>query len=318
MNARRISAIVAVAALSAAAGCSNHQVIPLQSAPGSGLAVPSNAVSRAGWLSPQGKAGKGLLYVADQPNQRVAIFTQTGTPAGQITDAIAGPDGLYADPNGTLYVANFGAGTVTEYPKGQTTHSKTLTGSIGPKYVVAGHDGTVYLSDFADGTNGKLYEYAGGSTTPTTTISFSTFPAGIALDRHGKLYVAYTDSGNNDIEVLKFAPGKTTGKNLGIHIKFDNAGGLAFDRNDNLLLDDQSLPGVDVFPPGATSPSQQIKGFSLAYQIALNHGNTHLYVSNPFGPSVVEVAYPSGTPIRSISNSLAGAYGVATSPDSPY
>ena len=108
MNARRISAIVAVAALSAAAGCSNHQVIPLQSAPGSGLAVPSNAVSRAGWLSPQGKAGKGLLYVADQPNQRVAIFTQTGTPAGQITDAIAGPDGLYADPNGTLYVANSG------------------------------------------------------------------------------------------------------------------------------------------------------------------------------------------------------------------
>jgi hypothetical protein len=41
-------------------------------------------------------------------------------------------------------------------------------------------------------------------------------------------------------------------------------------------------------------------------------------VSDPFGPSVAEVAYPSGTPIRSFSTGLAGAFGVATSPDSPY
>ena len=101
---------------------------------------------------------------------------------GQITDAIAGPDGLYVDPSGTLYVCNFGAGTVTEYPKGQTTHSKTLTGTIGPKYVVAGRDGTVYVSDFGNGSHSNLYEYADGSTTPTTTITFATFPAGVALD----------------------------------------------------------------------------------------------------------------------------------------
>jgi sugar lactone lactonase YvrE len=319
MNAHRTFAIVAVVALSAAAGCSSRQVVPLQSGAGLTPAAASNVRPRAaGWLSPQAKTGKALLYVADQPNQRVAIFSQTGVLEGAITDGIAGPDGLYVDTNGTLYVCNFGAGTVTEYPKGQTVHSKTLTGSIGPKYVVAGHDGTVYLSDFASGSNGKLYEYAGGSTTPTTTINFSTFPAGVALDRHNKLYVAYDDSGNRDIEVLKFAPGKTTGKNLGIHVKFGNAGGMTFDRNGNLLLDDQSLPGVDIFPPGTTTPSQKITGFSLAYQIALNHKNSQLFVSNPFGPSVADVAYPAGTPIRSISNSLAGAYGVATSPDSPY
>jgi len=299
--------MAAAGALMFAAGCSSHQLVP-----------PQNAGSGAGWLSSEAKSGKGLLYVADQPNQRVVIFSLSGAPAGQITDAIAGPDGLYVDIHGTLYVCNFGAGTVTEYAKGQTTHSKTLTGSIGPKYVVAGHDGTVYVSDFADGSNGKLYEYAGGSTTPTTTISFQTFPAGVALDRHNKLYVAYNDSTKNDIEVLKFAPGKTKGRNLGIHLKFGNAGGMTFDKSGDLLVDDQSLPGVDVFPPGASTPSQQITGFSLAYQIALNHADTHLYVSDPFGPSVAEVTYPSGTPIRSITNSLAGAYGVATSPDSPY
>jgi sugar lactone lactonase YvrE len=259
------------------------------------------------------------LYVADQPNQRVAIFSQkSGAPTGQITDAILGPDGLYIDPSGTLYVCNFGAGTVTEYPKGKTTHSKTLTGTIGPKYVVVGRDSTVYVSDFGNGSHSNLYEYANGSTTPTTKIPFVTFPAGIALDTRNRLYVAYNDSTKNDIEVLRFRPGSTTGKNLGIHLKLGNAGGLTFDSKGDLLLDDQSLPGVDVFPPGATTPSRQIKGFSLAYQIALNHRDTHLFVSDPFGPSVAEVAYPSGTRIRTFSSGLAGAFGVATSPDSPY
>src|SRR5579863_4535220 len=314
MQALRILSAFALAAGStAAAGCSSgpHVVLP------AGSAV-APAAERTGWLSPNAKHG-GQLYVADQSNQRVAIFSQsTGAPTGQITDAIAAPDGLYIDPSGTLYVCNFGAGTVTEYPKGQSVHSKTLTGTIGPKYVVAGSDGTVYVSDFGSGSHSNLYEYANGSTTPTTTIPFATFPAGVALSAHNKLYVAYSDPTNNDIEVLKFAPGSTKGKNLGIHIKYDSPGGLAFDNQDDLLLDDQSLPGVDVFPPGATQPSQQIKGFSLAYQIALNHKDTSLFVSDPFGPSVEEVAYPSGTPIRSFSSGLSGAFGVATSPDSPY
>jgi hypothetical protein len=281
----------------------------------------ATAAGISGWLSPQAAAAKSRLFVADQPNQRVDIFPQGGgpnpAPIGQITDAIGGPDGLFVDGQGTLYVCNFGFGNVTEYPKGQTTHSATLTGSIGPKYVVAGVDGTVYVSDFASGSNGRVLEYAGGSTTPTTTIPFQTFPAGLALDKHNKLYVAFGDANNNDVEVLKFAPGSTKGKNLGIHLKFANAGGATFDKSGNYLLDDQSLPGVDVFPPGATQPSQQIKGFSLAYQIALNHRDTHLYVSDPVG-SVSEVAYPSGTPIKTISNSLSGAYGVATSPDSSH
>lgn len=257
-----------------------------------------------------------MLFVADQGNQRVDIFAQTGkdqAPIGQITDAISGPDGLFVDGNGTLYVCNFGTGTVTEYPKGQTTHSKTLTGAGSPKYVVAGVDGTVYVSNFNGSSNGQVLEYAGGSTTPTTTISFQTYPAGLALDRRNRLYVAYNDS-NVDIEVLRFPPGKTHGKNLGIHVKYGYAGGATIDNNRDLLIVDQSRALVDVFPPGATVPSQQITGFSLAYQIALNHRNTHLYVSQPSG-TVTEVSYPAGTPIDTINQTLGGAYGVATSPD---
>ena len=203
---------------------------------------------------------------------------------------------------------------MTEYPKGQTTHSKTLTGAGSPKYVVVGLDGTVYVSNFNGSANGDVIEYAGGSTTPTQTIPFQSFPAGLALDAHDRLYVAYNDQTNSDIEVLRFASGKTTGKNLGIHVKFGYAGGATVDANGDLVFADQAHSLVDVFPPGQTQPSQQIGGFSIAYQIALNRKHTHLYVSAPSG-AVAEVTYPAGVLLKTITNSLGGAYGVATSPD---
>src|SRR5579871_1786701 len=68
------------------------------------LGVPSLRMSTnrpgAGWLSPEAKAAKQLLYVSDQANQRVSIFSQRGknpAPVGQITDGISGPDGLFLD-----------------------------------------------------------------------------------------------------------------------------------------------------------------------------------------------------------------------------
>jgi hypothetical protein len=310
--------VTSAAAGALASGCAGPatQLSPA-SAP---LASASQTQRDTGWLSPAAKSGA-LLYVADQSNQRVVLFSQKGksrAPVGQITDAIGGPDGLFVDRAGTLYVCNFGLGNITEYPQGQTTHSKTLTGPISPKYVTAGVDGTVYVSDFEDGTNGQVLEYAGGSTTPTSSIQLASYPAGLALDKHNNLYVAYTDQTNNDIEVQEFAPGSTTGTNLGISLKFANAGGLVIDKSGNLLVDNQSLPGVEIFPPGATEPSQQITGFSLAYQIALDKRDNRLYVSDPFGPAVVEVTYPAGAKIATFAQTLAGAFGVAVSPDSEY
>lgn len=310
MRLIRLCAGVAVAALLCACAGSPG---------GSGVAAPGFAPSLKGALGVRPAAGQSLLYVADQFNQRIAIFSQGGggnpAPIGQITSGIAGPDGLFVDRNGTLYVCNFGAGTVTEYPAGQTVPSKTLTGTIGPKYVTAGNDGTVYVSDFANGSNGKVYEYAGGSTTPTASISITPYPAGIALDSHNRLYVAYGDSAHSDLEVLRFAPGKTRGKNLGIHQKYGNPGGMTIDNKQDLVIADQAFAQVDIFPPGATLPSKQIGGFNLAYQIALNKADTRLWVSDPFGPSVQQVTYPGGTKTQSRSNSLSGAFGVATSPE---
>ena len=140
----------------------------------SGYISTSRVPLGQGWLSYQAKAGKQLLFVADQPSQSVYIFPQKGknpAPIGAITQGIAAPTGLFVDRHGTLYVCNFGAGTVTVYPKGSLSPSKTLTqAGIAPIDVVVGKDGTVYVADFNEGLDGHVFEYARASTTPTTTI----------------------------------------------------------------------------------------------------------------------------------------------------
>lgn len=268
----------------------------------------------AGWMSPEAATVTQLLYVADPVNQAVFIFPQTGTnqpPIGKITSGVVGPDGLFVDRTNKLYVCNFGGGTVTVYPRGKLTPSLTLTGAGSAIDVVVGVDGIVYVSNWDSGSNGTLLEYPKGHTTPAKTIGINGAPEGLALDSHNNLYVAYNDKTANDGEVLKFRHGSITGTNQGIHVGY--VGGATIDPRNNLVLDDQNLPGVDIFPPGATHPSKQIKVFALAFDIALNHADNRLFVTDPNRP-VYEVTYPQGVLVNTISNTITSAYGVATNP----
>jgi hypothetical protein len=267
-----------------------------------------------GWISPNA-AFQRLVYVADEGGQTVYIFPQAGNnqaPIGMITSGLAAPNGLFVDHLKRLYVCNFGGGTVTVYRHGSITPSRTLTSAGSAIDVVVGLDDTVYVSNWDSGSTGTLLEYPKGHNTPTVTININGASEGLALDSSNNLYVAYNDKTFNDGEVLKFAPGSTVGTNLGIHVGY--VGGETIDSGGNLLLDDQNIPGVDIFPPGATTPSSQIKGFSLAYDIALNRANTRLWITDPF-VAVNEVKYPGGKLVDTITNTLSSAFGVATDPD---
>lgn len=277
------------------------------------------ATSNSGWLSDRAKAGTQLFYVADQAGQTVYIFPQVGKnppPIGAIRTGISAPDGIFVDQHGALYVCNFGAGTVTVYPRGKTSPSKTLTGAgSAPIDVVVGLDGTVYVADFNVGQHGHIFEYAHGNTTPTKTISLTGYPEGLALDHANNLFAAYQKTLTAGT-VLKFAPGSSHGQDLRLPIVL--VGGATIDSHDNLLVADQSNPNphIDVFPPGSHHPSKKIGGFPLAFDIALNHANSHLYVTQPQNPAVVfEVSYPAGVILQRITNTITTAYGVATSPD---
>jgi serine/threonine-protein kinase len=309
---RSVRFTLGVCAVVAVAGCSGG-------ASTSGYFSTPRAHTSQGWLSYQAITGERLLFVADQPTQSVYIFPQQGknpAPIGAITQGINSPTGLFVDRHGTLYVCNSGAANVTVYPKGSLSPSKTLTGAgVTTLDVVVGKDGTVYVSDFNEGYDGHVFEYANGSTTPTTTITLKGYPAGLALDNSNNLYVAYQKT-NNAGTVLKFKPGSIRGHDLVLPIVL--VGGATVDSRGDLLVADQSNPNphVDVFPPGAKIPSQTIGGFPLVLDIALNHDNTHLYVTQNQNPAIVyEVSYPGGTILKQITKSLTAIYGVATSPD---
>jgi sugar lactone lactonase YvrE len=276
----------------------------------------SNATT-GGWLSPYAKAGKNVVYVADQGGGAIEIYKQKGTnqqPIGKITQGLVGVDGLFVDRKRQLYATNFGNGTVTVYKAGSTSPFETLTGAGSPLDVVAALDGTVYVSNYNSNTNGTVLEYPKGQTTPSKTIvtfGANSFPEGLAIDSKGNLYVAFNA---NDGEVMEFPPNSSSGTNLGIHVRY--VGGLTIDNNDNLLLVDQNLPGVDVYPQGSTTPSQVITGFALAFDVAINKKNKEIFVSTPFNPpSVSGVSYPAGTIVDTITAGLSSAFGVATSPD---
>jgi sugar lactone lactonase YvrE len=272
--------------------------------------------SQTGWINRT--LPTHVVYVADENGQTVYIFPQSGhdqKPVGKITAGLAAPNGLFVDAQQDLYVGNFGGGTVTVYHRGRITPFRTLTGAGSAIDVVVGLDGTVYVSNWDSGTDGQLLEYAPKHDTPTTTIAVNGGPEGLALDKNNNLYLAYNDASIGDGEVLKFNPGATVGKNLGIHI--GNAGGATVDSHQRLVLVDQNVPEVDIFPQGATKPSKQITGFSLAFDVALNQTDDRLWVTDPF-TAVNEVYYPSGKPVDSITNTITSAFGVATSPHGSY
>ena len=270
----------------------------------------------SGWIS--ASLPPHLVYVADQGAQTIYIYPQFGrnqSPVGMITSGLVGPNGLFVDASDNLYACNFGGGTVTVYHKGKITPFRTLTGAGSAIDVVVGLDGSVYVSDWDSGTNGRIVEYKPKHTSPSQTIDVNGAPEGIALDQNNNLYVAYNDNSRGDGEVLEFAPGSTVGTNLGIHVGY--VGGATIDSNQNLLVVDQNIPGVDVFPPGQTTPSEQITGFALAFDIALTASDERLWVTQPF-TAVNEVLYPSGKHINTITASLSSAFGVATSPHGSY
>jgi hypothetical protein len=337
MNSARssIAALASGVAITMLAGCSgtgSQSVAPI--IPASMHQPQQSTDHRFDFLAPglrptnlvwQGNAGHGWIlpdairhrhvYISDENGQAVYIFPQKGSnqaPVGKITSGVLAPNGLFVDKSDKLYVCNFGGGTVTVYNHGSITPALTLTGAGSAIDVVVGTDGTVYVSNWDSGNAGTLLEYPKGQTTPSVTININGASEGLALDSSNNLYVAYNDNSSFDGEVLEFAPGATVGTNLGIHVGY--VGGETMDSHGTLLLVDQNIPGVDVFPPGAKQPSKQYKGFSLAFDLALTHDDTKLWVTDP-NHIVDELTYPAGVLTNTISNTMLSSFGVATSPD---
>ncbi|HTT60617.1 MAG TPA: SMP-30/gluconolactonase/LRE family protein [Bryobacteraceae bacterium] len=181
----------------------------------------------------------GLLYIADQDNQRVreiaadgsiSTIAGTGTPTytgdglPAVSAGLSGPNGLAFDTLGNLYIADSrnnrvrrvdlagvittfaGNGTVSGY--GGEGEPAALTPLNAPQGVAADTEGNVYISDTNHNrvilvdTAGNIHTVAGTGTAGNTLAELYG-PTGLALDNAGNLYIA--DTQNHRIQVL--APG---------------------------------------------------------------------------------------------------------------
>jgi hypothetical protein len=229
-----------------------------------------------------------LLFEGDQSGQHVNIYrvkdlTSNPAPIATITDAAPCPYGMARDSSGTLYLANnCGASTITEYPKGQLTHTVEITDGISnPLGVAIDKSDTLYVSNYPP----AITEYAGGSTSPTTTITGGGLadPFGLALDKKGNLYVA--DFGAS--QVFEIKAGTTTVTPLNLQ-DLEEPLGVAFDKKGNLWVTDGEGDKVNVYAPGSTTPSQTITaGYSFPYAISIDKT---VVVSN-ISPPVAVYAY---------------------------
>jgi hypothetical protein len=267
-------------------GCAGGQ----PSQPSSGSTESSFAAPVAHHPSSQSyPTNSTLLFEADSGYNDVEIYRKGAlkndrAPVATITDAIFCPMGMGLDHAGTLYVANScGSPTeVTEYPKGQTTHSIAITDGINyPEGLTIDKAGTLYVTSYSPAA---IVEYAHGTTAPSQTITWGGLsnPYGLALDKEQNLYVA--DNGAQQVFEIPYGTTNVEALNLkDLH----NPLAVAVDKSSNLWVTANGYSGtgyVNIYPPGSTTPSMTIGGFGLPYGISIDRQGTAAVTNlNPVG-----------------------------------
>jgi sugar lactone lactonase YvrE len=270
------------------AGCSSSASpgMPGASQPGGSTAQST----RHGWISPDAKKSK-LLYVSDYTASIILIYRQGDIgfgPIGEITAGISSPQGIAVDAAGTLYVANYGSNSVTEYLAGTTSPSVTLTSGITkPLDVNVDSKGDLYVTNNSLST---IVAFEPGSTSPDVTIDLSK-PSNVTTSKKRELFATY-NNGSGHVEACKSL--STTCTDLGITVEL--AQGLTLDKAGNMLVGDVFGQVIDIYAPGATSPFRTISvSDEQPGELAFDTKGTTLYMADPANFAIRMFDYSSGT-----------------------
>lgn len=266
-----------------------------------------------GWMSPEAKSGKGIIYVGSFDDSTITLYSSkhpNGQPIGQITTGLSEPERLFVDAKLNVYASNAGNNTVTAYAPGSTTPLITISGGINtPTGITVDSAGTVYAANVGNNT---VTEYPAGQTSPSITISFpSASPENLAAGPGNTLY-ASTFQG-----IYTVPAGSSTPTNLGLNI--GSPGADQVDSQGNIAVLDEDTNNVDVFDAGQTNPATVITVGGFPFELALNKKAKKLYVSNLIGSGFViqDVKYPKGSaPVTVIPTAGGSGWPLAVSPDS--
>ncbi len=194
--------------------------------------------SNTGLLGPVGIAldSSGNIYVADYGALSVFVYLPLGSSTGPLNEVpsaiisgsdtgLISPAGIAVDSSRNIYVDDSYACSVFVYPAGSsgdvvpssaTISTTVTTGLSSPQGIAVDSSGKIYAADcpacYGERGAPSVFVYPAGSNgnlAPTDTITGSKtgleYPAGIALDSSGNIYVADEDAAS----VFVYSAGST-------------------------------------------------------------------------------------------------------------
>jgi sugar lactone lactonase YvrE len=219
------------------------------------------------------------LFISDLGTESVKLYPANAKKpkqSGSITDGIDQPVNAAVDASGTLYVANNGNNTVTEYPLGASSPSVTLsTDIVSPNGIAVDSAGTVYVTSGEYFGQGYVLVFPKGASTPSEQINGFVVPIGLAVNKKGDLFVA-DYQGNAVYEVPK---GTTTPENLNL-AELDAPMGVAIDQNGHLWALNYNNAAALEYKIGNNEPIATVNsGLSESDAFAFGR-NGRMYVAN--------------------------------------
>jgi sugar lactone lactonase YvrE len=231
------------------------------------------------------------------------------------------PNAVAAGPDGTVYVADSTANTVTMFASGSTTGTALGTGTLSlssPGGIAVDGAGDVYIADTG---NSRIVEVPvlNGALTPASSTAYTAQlkgPTGLAFSASGNLYIA--DTGNKR---LLFVPYRGGVLNFGIAQAygsgFSTPSSVTVDPSGNVFVADSGNNVVYEFPAplGSAAQAAVVTGLSAPTAVAADSSNG-LFVVDTGNFNVYRYPNNAGTlGTRSIvGNGIANPVGVAVDP----
>ncbi|WP_052207027.1 beta-propeller fold lactonase family protein [Sinomonas humi] len=177
-----------------------------------GASEPSRILSTNLLTNGLGLSGDGTLYLEgtdpDTRQEQIGVIPKGGDGVTRTIPVSQGAHLIAVASDGTVYVPNYGSGTVSVIPPGADTIAREIAVGAGPREVAIARDGTAYVTNQVAGTVSVIPASAGRV---SRTIQVSSAPGrtdnphGIAVGPDGTVYV--TDITANEVAVIR--PGGT-------------------------------------------------------------------------------------------------------------
>jgi YVTN family beta-propeller protein len=212
------------------------------------------------------------IFVTTFRSAKVTVFLTNGLQTTPKIKTQRNPAGVAVASNGNIYVANFGANTVTTYDATGKPITPTITGLSGPfALAFSAYDQNFYV---LNQTNATITKYTPDGTVLLATIALpiSTVSDGFAIASDGTFWVSQSNAGN----MLHV---NASGNLISQYVVGGTPAGVALPSDGSVLFADTSDNDVVRLDPSTGNLTTFVSGLAQPVGLAID-GNGNVYVSN--------------------------------------